>query len=62
MDAEQRNGQRLAVTTEFAARVQRVSVFGSAAIDLAWAAEGNTDAMIMLTNKPCPTAGVIIAC
>jgi myo-inositol-1(or 4)-monophosphatase len=35
---------------------------GSAAIDLAWLAEGKTDACILLSNKPWGTAaGVIIA-
>jgi myo-inositol-1(or 4)-monophosphatase len=37
-------------------------MFGSAALDLAWVAEGHTDAAIMLTNKPWDTAaGVLVA-
>lgn len=36
--------------------------FGSAAVDLAWVAEGRIDANIMLGNKPWDTAaGVLIA-
>ncbi len=37
-------------------------MLGSAAIDLAWVAEGKLDASITLSNKPWDTAaGVIIA-
>jgi myo-inositol-1(or 4)-monophosphatase len=37
-------------------------MFGSAALDLAWVAEGRTDATIILANKPWDTAaGVLIA-
>jgi myo-inositol-1(or 4)-monophosphatase len=37
-------------------------MFGSAALDLAWVAEGRIDAAIMLTNKPWDTAaGVLLA-
>lgn len=61
-NAEARNRPRLALTHELAARVQRVRMFGSAAIDLAWVAEGKIDANIMLSNNPWDTAaGVLIA-
>ncbi|GAA4195627.1 hypothetical protein GCM10022252_41790 [Streptosporangium oxazolinicum] len=61
-DAERKNRLRLALTHELAARVQRVRMFGSAAVDLAWVAEGKTDALIMFSNKPWDTAaGVLIA-
>ncbi|MET7339560.1 inositol monophosphatase [Nonomuraea sp. NPDC005650] len=61
-DAHERNRPRLALTQELAARVQRIRMFGSAAIDLAWVADGKIDANIMLTNNPWDTAaGVIIA-
>ncbi|GII87683.1 inositol monophosphatase [Sphaerisporangium siamense] len=60
--AEQRNRQRHAITRRLAARVQRIRMFGSAAIDLVWVAEGKIDACVMLANKPWDTAaGVIIA-
>jgi myo-inositol-1(or 4)-monophosphatase len=37
-------------------------MFGSAALDLAWLAEGRTDATVMLANKPWDTAaGVLLA-
>ncbi|MEW1838702.1 inositol monophosphatase [Nonomuraea angiospora] len=61
-DADERNRPRIALTQELAARVQRIRMFGSAAIDLAWVADGKIDANIMLTNNPWDTAaGVIIA-
>ncbi|MGW7483598.1 inositol monophosphatase family protein [Nonomuraea muscovyensis] len=60
--AHERNRPRLVLTHELAARVQRVRMFGSAAIDLAWVADGKTDALIMLSNNPWDTAaGVLIA-
>ncbi|MEO3876606.1 inositol monophosphatase [Nonomuraea sp. B12E4] len=61
-NADERNRPRLALTQELAARVQRLRMFGSAAIDLAWVADGRIDANIMLSNNPWDTAaGVIIA-
>ncbi|GGO68412.1 inositol monophosphatase family protein [Nonomuraea cavernae] len=61
-DAHERNRLRLVLTQELAARVQRIRMFGSAAIDLAWVADGKIDANIMLSNNPWDTAaGVIIA-
>ncbi|MEU4696707.1 inositol monophosphatase family protein [Nonomuraea dietziae] len=61
-DAAAKNRPRFALTHELAARVQRVRMFGSAAVDLAWVAEGKIDANIMLSNNPWDTAaGVLIA-
>lgn len=61
-DATQRNGVRFAMSEEFARRALRVRMFGSAAIDLAWVAQGRTDASVALSNKPWDmAAGVIIA-
>ncbi|MFJ9368765.1 inositol monophosphatase family protein [Nocardia sp. NPDC101769] len=61
-DASNKNRHRLAVTTALAAQAERVRMFGSAALDLAWVAEGRTDACILLTNKPWDmAAGVVIA-
>lgn len=61
-DGPERNKPRLAVTRELAARAQRVRMFGSAAIDLAWVADGKIDANIMLSNNQWDTAaGVAIA-
>lgn len=60
--AETKNRLRLSLTHELAARVQRVRMFGSAAVDLAWVAEGKIDANIMISNNPWDTAaGVLIA-
>jgi myo-inositol-1(or 4)-monophosphatase len=61
-DAGRKNEARLALTAALAAKVQRVRMFGSSAIDLAWVADGKTDASVMLSNKPWDTAaGVVIA-
>jgi myo-inositol-1(or 4)-monophosphatase len=61
-NAHERNRPRLALTEELAARVQRIRMFGSAAIDLAWVADGKIDANIMLSNNLWDTAaGVIVA-
>ena len=60
--AEDKNRLRLAVTHQLAASAHRVRMFGSAAIDLAWTAEGRIDASIILSNKPWDTAaGVLLA-
>lgn len=60
--ADQKNERRIRLTTLLAARVERVRMFGSAALDLAWAAEGRTDAAVILANKPWDTAaGVLLA-
>ncbi|HEX8346247.1 MAG TPA: inositol monophosphatase family protein [Actinoplanes sp.] len=61
-EAEKKNARRFAMTQRLVARVQRVRMHGSAAIDLAWLAAGKVDAVVMLSNKPWDTsAGVIIA-
>ena len=54
--ADHKNQQRLALTIQLAPRVHRVRMIGSAALDLAWVAEGRLDAAIMLVNKPWDTA------
>lgn len=60
--ANARNRPRFALTAALASRVQRVRMFGSAAIDLAWVAHGRTDACLALANKPWDVAaGVCIA-
>lgn len=61
-DAERRNRTAFAVTEALAASAQRVRMLGSAALDLAWVAEGKLDATVILANDPWDTcAGVIIA-
>ncbi len=60
--ADEKNRLRLALTEHLAGRVQRVRMLGSAAIDLAWVAEGKLDASMTMSNKPWDTAaGVVIA-
>lgn len=60
--SEEKNRKRFALTTTLADQVQRVRMFGSAAIDLAWVAQGRTDACLMLSNNPWDVAaGVCIA-
>ncbi|MGL6234938.1 MAG: inositol monophosphatase family protein [Segniliparus sp.] len=61
-EATQKNKQRIALTAALAENVERVRMFGAATLDLAWVAEGRTDACVILSNKPWDTAaGVIIA-
>ena len=60
--ADHKNEQRLALTIQLAPRVHRVRMLGTAALDLAWVAEGRLDASITLGNKPWDTAaGVLLA-
>ncbi|RZS43425.1 myo-inositol-1(or 4)-monophosphatase [Herbihabitans rhizosphaerae] len=60
--AATKNARRIQLTTSLAENVERVRMFGSAALDLAWVAEGRTDATIILSNKPWDTAaGVLLA-
>ncbi|MFD5589448.1 inositol monophosphatase family protein [Streptomyces sp. NPDC127063] len=60
--AEERNRRRLAVTQLLAERALRVRMLGSAAVDLTWAAAGQVDATIALSNHPWDmAAGVCIA-
>jgi myo-inositol-1(or 4)-monophosphatase len=61
-NASARNALRLAVTAQLARKVLRVRMLGSAAIDLAWLAEGKTDVCITLGGHPWDiAAGLIIA-
>ncbi|MFF5082083.1 inositol monophosphatase family protein [Actinoplanes sp. NPDC000266] len=60
--AAEKNRARFALTQRLAENVQRIRMHGSAAIDLAWLAAGQVDAVVMLANKPWDTAaGVVIA-
>lgn len=61
-DAGRKNRARFAITEALATAAQRIRMFGSAAIDLAWVAEGRLDACVILSNKPWDTAaGVLLA-
>jgi myo-inositol-1(or 4)-monophosphatase len=60
--ADKRNQVRLRLTKLLAGRALRVRMLGSAAIDLAWLAEGRVDASVTLSNHPWDVAaGVIVA-
>ncbi len=60
--AAERNRGRIELTAALADRVQRIRMFGSAAIDLVWVADGKLDACVMLSNNPWDTAaGVAVA-
>lgn len=60
--SETKNAERLRITSALAGTAQRVRMFGSAAVDLAWVAEGRIGASVMLANKPWDTvAGVLLA-
>ncbi len=60
-DAEPKNRVRLALLNMLGARVRRIRMFGTAAIDLAWVAQGRLDASIILANLPWDTmAGVLL--
>ena len=60
--ADERNRVRLSLTQLIAGRALRVRMFGSAALDLAWLAEGRVDASITLSNRSWDVAaGVVLA-
>lgn len=61
-NAKAKNRLRFILTQRLATQAQRVRMLGSAAIDLAWTAEGRLDASLNLSNEPWDTAaGVILA-
>lgn len=61
-NAESKNRARLGVTARLAASVLRVRMLGSAAIDLAWLAEGHVNASVTLSNNTWDmAAGVVLA-
>ncbi|MGH2709378.1 MAG: inositol monophosphatase family protein, partial [Actinomycetota bacterium] len=58
----QENPLRFEVTNQIASQALRVRMIGSAAIDMAWLAEGKIDASITLCNRPWDmAAGVVLA-
>ncbi|ALG08744.1 inositol monophosphatase family protein [Kibdelosporangium phytohabitans] len=60
-EAAEKNRVRLALLADLGARVQRVRMIGTAAVDLAWVAQGRLDATVNLSNKPWDTmAGVLL--
>ncbi|WP_367131593.1 inositol monophosphatase [Saccharothrix sp. HUAS TT1] len=60
--SKRKNDLRIALTALLAQKVERIRMFGSAAHDLVWAAEGRTEAAVMLSNNTVDTvAGTLIA-
>lgn len=60
--ADEKNRARLNLTELLAGRALRVRMLGSAAVDLAWLAEGKVDASITLSNRSWDVAaGVVLA-
>jgi myo-inositol-1(or 4)-monophosphatase len=60
--ADHQNELRLAATVQLTPRVHRIRMLGTAALDLAWVADGRLDASITLDNNPWDTlAGVLLA-
>ncbi|MDT5029045.1 MAG: monophosphatase [Micromonosporaceae bacterium] len=61
-DSHAKNRLRLAVTAQLSAHLQRIRMHGSAAVDLAWLAEGRVDAVVICSNSAWDIpAGVAIA-
>lgn len=61
-DAETKNVARISITAALAREVERVRLFGSAAVDLAWTSEGRTQAAVILSNNLLDVApGVLLA-
>ena len=57
-----KNKQRFALTAALATKVERIRMFGSAAHDLVWLAEGRIDGAVILSNKTHDVAaGALIA-
>lgn len=60
--AAEKNDRRFALAKALVENVERIRMLGAASLDLAWVADGRTDACIILSNKPWDTAaGVLIA-
>jgi myo-inositol-1(or 4)-monophosphatase len=60
--ADRENRRRIAVTEALARTTERVRMFGCAALDLAWVAQGRTDGCVIMANNSWDVAaGVVIA-
>jgi myo-inositol-1(or 4)-monophosphatase len=59
---QEANETRFRITRALAPLVQRLRVFGTSTVDLAWTASGRLDACIIAANNPWDTsAGVLLA-
>jgi myo-inositol-1(or 4)-monophosphatase len=59
-EALTKNRIRIALMSHLGARAQRIRMIGTAAIDLAWVAQGRLDASIILSNHPWDTAAGVL--
>ena len=60
-DATPKNTLRIALLTRLGATAQRIRMIGTAAVDLAWVADGKLDATVNLSNMPWDTlAGTVL--
>jgi myo-inositol-1(or 4)-monophosphatase len=59
-DAGPSNRLRIELLGELGARVRKIRMLGTAAIDLAWVAEGRLDASLILANAPWDTAAGVL--
>jgi myo-inositol-1(or 4)-monophosphatase len=60
-DAAPKNAFRIALLTRLGAAAQRIRMIGTAAVDMAWVADGKLDATINLSNMPWDTmAGALL--
>jgi len=59
--AETKNRARLLLLSDLGARAQKIRMLGTAAIDLAWVADGKLESAVILANNPWDTmAGVLL--
>ncbi|AXB44631.1 inositol monophosphatase family protein [Amycolatopsis albispora] len=58
--AEAKNRVRLGLLARLGARAHRIRMLGSAAIDLAWVAEGKLAGTVILSNLPWDTAAGVL--
>lgn len=58
--AEHKNRIRLNLLAELGARAQRIRMLGTAAIDLAWVAQGKLEGAVILANLPWDTAAGVL--
>ncbi|GAA1995515.1 inositol monophosphatase family protein [Nocardiopsis rhodophaea] len=58
--ADAKNRVRLDLLGRLGARVRRIRMLGTAAIDLAWTAHGKLDAAVILANRPWDTAAGVL--
>lgn len=58
--AQRKNRVRLTLLAELGERAQRIRMLGTAAIDLAWVAQGRLEGAVILANLPWDTAAGVL--